>query len=196
MELRLWIPIVRGIPDALSSVPDSKAQNSVFHEYDFSGLQFSIHKQKFLGIQNSDTLTFLHRAPIAPSSRDHSWNLFFFFNAPWLSLLGSWTRYLWGKVSANWCGSKSSWVFGNCGNRLPASAMFFCSPSQLWGATRKTTKTASILRRRTDPIPAATNKFCNWEQMGVQASEIWLKLVRFPGTIFKCWGSRCRFLEH
>ena len=42
----------------------------------------------------------LHRAPIALSSRDHSWNLFFFFNAPWLSLLGSWTPYLLGKVSA------------------------------------------------------------------------------------------------
>ena len=41
----------------------------------------------------------LHRVPIALSSRDHSW-IFFFLNALWRSLLGSWTRYLWGKVSA------------------------------------------------------------------------------------------------
>ena len=57
MELGLWIPVVSGIPNALSSIPDSKAQDSVFHEHNFSGLQISIHKQKFLGIQNSDTLT-------------------------------------------------------------------------------------------------------------------------------------------
>ena len=57
MELGVWIPIAGGIPDALSCVPDSKAQDSVFLEYNFSGLQFSIHKQKFPGIQNSDTLT-------------------------------------------------------------------------------------------------------------------------------------------
>ena len=57
MELGVWIPIASGIPDALSCVPNSKAQDSVFREYNFSGLQFSIHKQKFPGIQNSDTLT-------------------------------------------------------------------------------------------------------------------------------------------
>lgn len=137
----------------------------------------------------------LHKAPIAHSSRDHSWNLFF-FNAFWRSLLGSWTRHLWGNVSAkdvvaNILAGYLETV-GTGSQRVPC---FFCSPSQLWGVTRKTTKTCSILRRRTDLIPSVTNKFSNWEQMSVQASDIWLMLVRFPGTILG-WGSRYRFLEY
>ena len=42
VELRFWIPIVSGIPDSLSCIPDSKAQDSGFH------------KQKFLEFRNPD----------------------------------------------------------------------------------------------------------------------------------------------
>ena len=31
VELAFWIPIVNGIPDSLSCIPDSKAQDSRFH---------------------------------------------------------------------------------------------------------------------------------------------------------------------
>ena len=41
-NLGFWIPIISGIPDSLSCVPDSKAQDSGFH------------KQKFLGFRNPD----------------------------------------------------------------------------------------------------------------------------------------------
>ena len=42
VELRFWIPIVSGIPDSLSCIPDSKAQD------------YGFHKQKFLGFRNPD----------------------------------------------------------------------------------------------------------------------------------------------
>ena len=45
VELGIWIPIVSGIPDSLSCIPDAKAQDSRFL------------KQKFPGFQNSDSLT-------------------------------------------------------------------------------------------------------------------------------------------
>ena len=32
VELEFWIPILCGIPDSLSCIPDSKAQDSGFHE--------------------------------------------------------------------------------------------------------------------------------------------------------------------
>ena len=40
-----WIPILSRIPDSLSCIPDSKAQDSGFH------------KQKFHGFHNPDSLT-------------------------------------------------------------------------------------------------------------------------------------------
>ena len=45
VELRFWIPIVSGIPNSLSCIPDSNAQDSGFH------------KQKFPGFQDLDSLT-------------------------------------------------------------------------------------------------------------------------------------------
>ena len=44
MELGFLIPIVNRIPDSLSCVPDSKAQDS------------RLHKQNFPGFQNLDSL--------------------------------------------------------------------------------------------------------------------------------------------
>ena len=35
VELEFWIPIVSGIPDSLSCIPDSKAQESRFHQQKF-----------------------------------------------------------------------------------------------------------------------------------------------------------------
>ena len=35
VELEFWIPIVSGIPDSLSCIPDSKAQDSRFHQQKF-----------------------------------------------------------------------------------------------------------------------------------------------------------------
>ena len=35
MELRFWIPIVSGIPDSLSCISDSKAQDSRFRNPDY-----------------------------------------------------------------------------------------------------------------------------------------------------------------
>ena len=32
MELEFWVPIVSGIPDSLSCIPDSKVQDSRFHQ--------------------------------------------------------------------------------------------------------------------------------------------------------------------
>ena len=43
LELGYRIPIVSGIPDSLSCIPDSKTQDSTFH------------KQKFLGFRNPDS---------------------------------------------------------------------------------------------------------------------------------------------
>ena len=39
VELGFWIPIVSGIPDSLSRIPDSKAQDSGFHEQKFPGFR-------------------------------------------------------------------------------------------------------------------------------------------------------------
>ena len=96
MELGLWIPIVRGIPDALNSVPDSKPRIPYSASTIFPDSSFRSTSKNF---RESKIRIPLHRAPIALSSRDHSW-IFFFLNALWRSLLGSWIRYLWGKVSA------------------------------------------------------------------------------------------------
>ena len=54
VELRSWIPIVSGIPDSYSHVPDSKAQDSWFHRKIFP--HFGFHKQKFPGFRNPDFL--------------------------------------------------------------------------------------------------------------------------------------------
>ena len=45
VELGFWIPIAGGIPDSLSCIPDSRAQD------------FGFHKQKFPRFRNSDSLT-------------------------------------------------------------------------------------------------------------------------------------------
>ena len=45
VELGFWIPVVCGIPDSLSCLPDPKAQDSRFH------------KQNFPGFGNPDSLT-------------------------------------------------------------------------------------------------------------------------------------------
>ena len=45
VELGFWIPIVSGIPETLSCIPDSKTQDSGFH------------KQKFPGFRNPESLT-------------------------------------------------------------------------------------------------------------------------------------------
>ena len=45
MELGLRIPIVSGIPDSLSCIPDSNAHDSGFH------------KPRFPGIWNQDSIT-------------------------------------------------------------------------------------------------------------------------------------------
>ena len=39
MELGLWIPIVSGIPDSLSCIPDFKAQDLGFHKQKFHGFR-------------------------------------------------------------------------------------------------------------------------------------------------------------
>ena len=45
VELEFWIPIVSGIPDSLSCIPDSKAQDSRFHRQKFpdSEILFPLH---------------------------------------------------------------------------------------------------------------------------------------------------------
>ena len=45
VERRFWIPIVSGIPDFLSCIPDSKTYDSGFH------------KQNVPGLRNTDSLT-------------------------------------------------------------------------------------------------------------------------------------------
>ena len=47
--LGIWMPIFRGFADSLSCIPDSKAQDSGFHEKIFPDSGF--HKQKFLGFR-------------------------------------------------------------------------------------------------------------------------------------------------
>ena len=51
VELGLWISIVSGIPDFLSCVPNSKAQDSRFHKQNFPG--FRILKAKISQIPES-----------------------------------------------------------------------------------------------------------------------------------------------
>ena len=46
VELGFWIPIVRGIPDSLRYIPDSKAQDARFH------------RQKFPGFRNQGSLSY------------------------------------------------------------------------------------------------------------------------------------------
>jgi len=49
VELGFWIPIVRGIPDSLRCIPDSKAQDSRFHRQKFpgySGIRVLFHRAK------------------------------------------------------------------------------------------------------------------------------------------------------
>ena len=45
VKLGFWIPIISRIPDSLSCIPDSKAQDSGFH------------KQNFYGFRDPDSLT-------------------------------------------------------------------------------------------------------------------------------------------
>ena len=49
-ELGVRIPIVSGIPESLSWIPYSKAQDFRFHQKNFSQLGF--HKPKFFGVQS------------------------------------------------------------------------------------------------------------------------------------------------
>ena len=127
MELGLWILIVSEFPDALSCIPDSKAQDSVFHEHNFSGRQISIHKQKFPGIQNPDFLTWGTQVPFL---QETTREIFFSMRPDFL--FSGLERAICGEKCPQRNGSKyTGWVFGNCGNRLPASAMLFCSASQL-----------------------------------------------------------------
>ena len=39
VELGFWIPIVSGIPDSFSCIPDSKTQDSRFHRQNFPGFR-------------------------------------------------------------------------------------------------------------------------------------------------------------
>ena len=38
VQLRFWIPVISGIPDSLSKISDSKAQDSGFHKQNFPGV--------------------------------------------------------------------------------------------------------------------------------------------------------------
>ena len=49
VELGFRIPIVSGIPDSSSCIPDSKAQDSGFHSKFFHDSEF--HKKKFRGLR-------------------------------------------------------------------------------------------------------------------------------------------------
>ena len=51
MELGFWIPILSGIPDFLSYILDSKAQDSEFYKQNF--LEFWILEAKISQIQES-----------------------------------------------------------------------------------------------------------------------------------------------
>ena len=63
---RTWIPdsIVSGIPDSKSCSPYSKAQDSALHKQKFRG--FRIPREKFLGFQNPDSLTWGDKSVLAP----------------------------------------------------------------------------------------------------------------------------------
>ena len=49
VEREFWIPIVSGIPDSLSCIPDSKTRDSGFHEQNVP--VFGIPRQKSLGFR-------------------------------------------------------------------------------------------------------------------------------------------------
>ena len=51
----IWIAIVGGIPDSLSCIPDSKAQDMGFHKKIFPDCRSQ--KQNFLGFRNPDFVT-------------------------------------------------------------------------------------------------------------------------------------------
>ena len=95
-------------------------RDSVFREYNFS-LTPDFDPQAKIS-ENPESAS---PSPSALSSIDHSWNLSLCaltFSSRVLNAL------FMGKSVSKRCGSKSSWVFGNCGNRLSASAMFFVLP--------------------------------------------------------------------
>ena len=54
VEVGFWIAIVSVIPDSLSCIPGSKAQDSGLHKQIF--LDSGFHRQKFLGFQNPYSL--------------------------------------------------------------------------------------------------------------------------------------------
>ena len=57
VELEFWIPIVSGIPDSLSCIPDSKAQGSRFHQQKFPDSEILI---PFFGVNSmSNSITVL-----------------------------------------------------------------------------------------------------------------------------------------
>ena len=45
-SLGFWIPLVTGIPDSLSCIADSKAQDSGFHKQNFPGFRIPLHRAK------------------------------------------------------------------------------------------------------------------------------------------------------
>ena len=47
LELGFWIPIAFGIPDSLSCIPDSKAQDFTFHKPKFLAFRNPLHGPKF-----------------------------------------------------------------------------------------------------------------------------------------------------
>ena len=55
VQLGFWIPTAGGIPDSLSCIPDSRAQD------------FGFHKQKFPRFRNSDSLTWGERVAASPA---------------------------------------------------------------------------------------------------------------------------------
>ena len=59
VELGFWIPIVSGIPDSLSCIPDSKAQDFGFHKQNFYGFRnpYSIKWGELLSWSRKQHLT-------------------------------------------------------------------------------------------------------------------------------------------
>ena len=50
VELEFWIPIVIAIPDSLGCMPDSKAQDSGFHQQKFPDSEIRIPLHGAIGI--------------------------------------------------------------------------------------------------------------------------------------------------
>ena len=48
LELGFWIPIVRGIPDSLSCIPDSNTPHPGFHIQKFPGIRIPLHARATL----------------------------------------------------------------------------------------------------------------------------------------------------